>query len=297
MKEKRIHKVILKVAIMTFSMGVVISVIVTSIVFSIIHLSNNYELEGTRGTGDNSNYVNEMEIDGTPNSLSDNEYEESNNQNRGMSIEIVPEILAGGIITNLLASNNEQWYLKLVNSEHYVEPEFRPILGEIVQGHFVDQRIVTYTLEMLEAARGEGFNLIIASSYRSYEDQIVIFNNVMNQWMIDGLSPYEAYRATRETVALPGHSEHALGLALDIVSLNNQNLDESQSLTLENIWLRENSWRFGFILRYLPDKIHITGIIYEPWHFRFVGTEVARYMWENNLVLEEYLLERNLLRR
>ena len=300
MKEERVHKLLLKIAIITFGIGVVISVIVTSIVFTSIHRGEIRELEAQLQlespqipSNEETPQVEEME----ENQL---EGEDENGDDdvqvgRRVSIEIVPEILAGGIVTQLLASDDEHWYLKLVNQEHNMDEDFEPILEELIPGHFLDYRVVPYALEMLESASNAGMDLIIVSSFRSYADQIALFNTEMNRWAANGYGPYRAFMGTRSRVAFPGQSEHALGLALDIVSGGNHALDESQSLTPENQWLRENSWRYGFVQRYLEDKIHITGIIYEPWHFRFVGQEAARRMWEEGLVLEEYLLERHLI--
>ena len=87
----------------------------------------------------------------------------------------------------------------------------------------------------------------------------------------------------------PGCSEHETGLALDIVSLDNQRLEEAQEETPENIWLRENCWKYGFILRYPRGKEDITGIDYEPWHFRYVGHAAAEEITRLGLTLEEYL--------
>ena len=90
-------------------------------------------------------------------------------------------------------------------------------------------------------------------------------------------------------VALPGTSEHQLGLALDLVDESYQNLDEGQENTKVQKWLMQNSWRYGFILRYPTDKSSVTGIIYEPWHYRYLGRDMARDVYESGLCLEEFL--------
>ena len=90
-------------------------------------------------------------------------------------------------------------------------------------------------------------------------------------------------------VAVPGTSEHQTGLALDIISLYYQVLDKNQENTAEQKWLMENSYKYGFILRYPSDKSEITGINYEPWHYRYVGKEAAKEIYEMGLCLEEYL--------
>ena len=90
-------------------------------------------------------------------------------------------------------------------------------------------------------------------------------------------------------MAKPGTSEHQVGLALDIVSSEYQELDEAQMETEDQKWLMENSWKYGFILRYPMDKSEITGIIFEPWHYRYVGKKAAKEITEQNLTLEEYV--------
>ena len=93
---------------------------------------------------------------------------------------------------------------------------------------------------------------------------------------------------TYQQVMPAGHSEHETGLALDITARGNDKLDESQAAEKEIQWLHENCWKYGFILRYPKDKEAVTGISYEPWHFRYVGREAAEYLYENRLTLEEF---------
>lgn len=90
-------------------------------------------------------------------------------------------------------------------------------------------------------------------------------------------------------VAVPGTSEHQLGLAVDIVDKYNQVLDENQENTAVQKWLMENCWKYGFILRYPNDKSSITGIMYEPWHYRYVGDAAAKEIYQQGICLEEYL--------
>jgi D-alanyl-D-alanine carboxypeptidase len=290
---------LLRVAIITFALGVIVSVIVTGIVMGVIHRAQLRSLEEEIGLGANS-ISSQVGFNTTDESIQNSENSGNTGDigteegNRGASMEMIPEILAGGIVAPSSESDEELWYLKLVNSNHAVASDFTVELAELPGGHFVDLRIVDDVLEMLESASNQGMDLVVVSAFRPFEEQQGIFDNMVYLWVSGGYTFYEAFVATQRTVALPGHSEHQLGLALDIVSAGHQVLDESQSLTPEGQWLRENSWRYGFVLRYLEDKTHITGVFYEPWHFRYVGREAAQYMWENNLVLEEYLLERYL---
>ena len=292
MKEERIHKLLLRVAIVTFAMGVIISVIVTSIVMGIIYRGESRGLEEFGSEPASVNLSENGVSDGDVQDVTDDEPLTNAEEGRDVAYEMIPEILAGEIVTSTTENGGDYWYLKLVNHNHAIAPDFSVELVELSGGVFVDSRIETDVLAMLESASNQGMDLVIVSAYRSYEEQVEIFNNMMYMWISGGYTPLEAFLATQSIVAVPGHSEHHLGLALDIVAAHHQVLDESQSQTPEGQWLRENSWRYGFVVRYLEDKTHITGIFYEPWHFRYVGREAARIMWENDLVLEEFLVER-----
>ena len=98
----------------------------------------------------------------------------------------------------------------------------------------------------------------------------------------------QAREETARWTMPPGCSEHETGLAVDIVATDNQRLDDTQEQTPETIWLHENCWRFGFILRYPAGKEDVTGIDYESWHYRYVGIEAARYLTEQQLTLDEF---------
>lgn len=140
--------------------------------------------------------------------------------------------------------------------------------------------------KMFEAAKTEGFGgYIINSAYRSVETQTVIWQNRMSQDPSYGSDPYN-----RPVKAMPGdRSEHSTGLALDILCETHNSADDAFGNTVEAKWLAEHAHRFGFILRYPKDKETITGVIYEPWHFRYVGIEAATEIYEQGLCLEEYL--------
>ena len=107
--------------------------------------------------------------------------------------------------------------------------------------------------------------------------------------MREGLSREEATAQAGTVVAVPGTSEHQTGLAVDLVDKSYQHLDDAQASTDVQQWLMENSWKYGFILRYPAEKSDVTGIIYEPWHYRYVGKPAAREMRELGLCLEEYI--------
>jgi len=183
------------------------------------------------------------------------------------------------------------WYLKLVNRYNFLEYDFEPQLMNVGGDHHFDARAYRSLLDMLESARTEGLTPIIASSFRSVSHQTFLFNNRVQRFVDEGYDAYEAFEAARRIVAYPGSSEHNLGLAVDIVALSYQNLTANQANTPEGMWLAQNSYRYGFVLRYPYDKQHITNIIFEPWHFRYVGVEAATEMFNRGLVLEEFVSE------
>jgi D-alanyl-D-alanine carboxypeptidase len=189
-------------------------------------------------------------------------------------------------------NNNElPWNLQLANRYNFLDEGFEPEVEYIGDGHFFDVRASAMLLEMLEHARAEGLSPVVRSSYRSVARQQVLFEAQVQRQLDSGLSQEAAFEAARRVVAYPGSSEHNLGLAVDIVSLSHGGLTAAFGQTAEGIWLAQNAHRFGFILRYPDHKQHITHIIYEPWHFRYVGAEHATVMFENDWVLEEYIYQ------
>lgn len=135
--------------------------------------------------------------------------------------------------------------------------------------------------ELYNAAEKEGFRLYGASGFRSYNTQMVLFKK--------SAASKGSIEAANKLNALPGQSEHQLGLAMDFTLEElNYRLKESFGETEEGIWLRENCHKFGFIIRYPKGKEDITGYSYEPWHCRYVGKNLAKYIYENNITLEEF---------
>lgn len=143
-------------------------------------------------------------------------------------------------------------------------------------------------VQMLADAGEEGFSYWIASAWRSREKQQRLIDEDVRSAMQRGLSYTEALQETYKETMPAGHSEHETGLALDILCSGNMNMDASQAEEAGNIWLRENCFRYGFILRYPKEKEEITGVHYEPWHLRYVGKEAAKFLKKYDLTLEEY---------
>lgn len=181
------------------------------------------------------------------------------------------------------------WQLLLVNPGNSMTHDYTVALTQLKNGHAIDERAYPDLQEMMDDCRAAGFSPVICSSYRTWEEQESLLNNQVDQYLIQGYAQDEARALAETIIAVPGTSEHQLGLALDIVDENNQLLDESQANTAVQQWLMQNSWQYGFILRYPQDKSYITGIIYEPWHYRYVGREHAQKIYEADICLEEYL--------
>ena len=181
------------------------------------------------------------------------------------------------------------WYLTLVNADHPLSEDFTITTSSLSNGLTVDSRIYDALTEMLAACQEAGLDPLVCSAYRSVEKQTELFQNKIDSYLADGLSYDEAYAATAVEIAVPGTSEHSLGLAVDICATSYQLLDEAQADTPEQQWLMAHCQEYGFILRYPEDKSDLTGIIYEPWHYRYVGVEAATEIMSQGLCLEEYL--------
>ena len=177
------------------------------------------------------------------------------------------------------------WKLILVNSDHPLPEDYSVQLKELRNGHHVDERIYPQLQQMFDDARAEGIYPFINESYRTAARQQEIMDKYIAGYEAEGMSHDEAVEAALEIVAVPGTSEHQLGLALDIIA----EYDEDSTATW--VWLKENCARYGFILRYPAGKEEITGYSYEPWHFRYVGAEAAEEIMSRGITLEEYLAE------
>lgn len=182
------------------------------------------------------------------------------------------------------------WELVLVNRTHFMESGYVPELSEVEDHYWVDSRIAEDLQQMLADGRAEGMDFKICSAYRTEKKQTELYDDKVQRLMKEkGISYEKAYTEAGETVAYPGTSEHQLGLAVDIVAADYQILDDRQAETAEAEWLKAHCQEYGFILRYPLDKTEETGIIFEPWHYRYVGKEAAKAIMEQGICLEEYL--------
>lgn len=177
----------------------------------------------------------------------------------------------------------------LVNPWNKLPEDYTVKLRKIDENYRVAAEAYPALQEMLAACKAAGCNPVICSAYRDQEYQENLFNKKVKKLMKTGLTREEAEKEAGTVVAVPGTSEHQLGYALDIIDYYNWHLDESQENTKTQQWLMAHSWEYGFILRYPNGKTELTGIIYEPWHYRYVGKELAAELYELDMCLEEYL--------
>ncbi len=190
---------------------------------------------------------------------------------------------SGRIIVN---PGQEKWNLVVVNSSREMPEGYVPKLDEIYDtGVYMDYRVTPYYEQMYSAAKKDGITLTPYSGYRSYDRQKRNYNNLTDKYMSQyNLSRTEAAKKAATVILPPGTSEHNLGLAMDIC-----NTYDSFANQKEYKWLTEHAHEYGFILRYTEEKKPITGIVAEPWHWRYVGVEYAEKIKNSGLCLEEYL--------
>lgn len=183
--------------------------------------------------------------------------------------------------------------LILVNPWNYI-PEDYTLELETVQGKYkMDIKAAESARNLVAVAKEAGFNMQLCSAYRTVEKSAELYQRKVNQYIGYGYSEADAKVEAAKWVAPPGTSEHHTGLAMDLVSSDYWNYYSDLEHDYEKFdsfkWMYEHCAEFGFILRYPKDKQDITGITYEPWHYRYVGIEAAEYIMENGLCLEEYL--------
>lgn len=180
--------------------------------------------------------------------------------------------------------------LTLINWESPLPQDFEvPELKKLKNNQVIDSRVYPYLQDMMDAARSAGYAPLICSSFRTWDKQSSLFERKVQFYINQGSDREIAEEQAAVWVARPGTSEHQAGLAVDIVSVDYQVLDEGQEDTPLQQWLMEHCWEYGFILRYPSDKSELTGVGYEPWHYRYVGKDAAQTITEQGICLEEYL--------
>ena len=185
--------------------------------------------------------------------------------------------------------NVDDELLTVVNPWNPLPEDWVSDLVTLSDGRRVDSRCYEAFEEMMDACRDAGYAPFLCSAYRTQETQQSLYDNKVQRLINSGMSEDEAKVEAAKAVAIPGTSEHQLGLAVDLVDANMQDLTSAQESTETQKWLMANSWRYGFIHRYPNGKTDITGIIYEPWHYRYVGKDAAQEIFNRDITLEEYL--------
>ena len=182
------------------------------------------------------------------------------------------------------AQEDRPWNLILVNKDNPIPKNYSVNLLELSNGEKVDERIYPKLQEMFDAARADGIYPVVVAGYRTHEVQQRILDEKIQAYKDEGYSRDEAKKLAESWVAVPGTSEHELGIAVDINA--DTSLCTSDALYT---WLADNAYKYGFIYRYPQDKTDITGVINEPWHYRYVGVEAAKEIYDQGVCLEEYL--------
>ena len=202
----------------------------------------------------------------------------------------------GTAATGPVEIDGTTWYftpkgvqIYLVNPWHYLPDGYATELSYIDDRQQIAARCYDALMKMLSDCAAAGHKTAIASGYRTMADQQYLFNRKMNYYLDLDYSWEAARKEAATVIAIPGTSEHQLGLAVDIMDVNYPYLDDNQADTEAQKWLMEHCYDYGFILRYPIGTTEITGIIYEPWHYRYVGLEVAKDIQAQNVTLEEYL--------
>ncbi len=190
-----------------------------------------------------------------------------------------------GAVTAVNSNNpDENWALYVIGNDNPLPDDFTVETKSVAGERELDVRCADYAIQMLNDAKTQNVGLFVTSAYRSVEKQAANMESYINTLIAQGYSQEEAKKQAEKEIALPGHSEHNAGLAMDIVSdtywSNHSDLDASFDQLPQYDWLIENSWKYGFILSYPKGKEDITGFIYEPWHYRFVGLEHAKKIHE-----------------
>lgn len=184
----------------------------------------------------------------------------------------------------------DEWYLKVVNKKNPIDATYPLTVKPVgTNGYYFDERAIDALTAMLDAGTQAGMSFRISSAYRSIDRQAALYQQRVNELLASGFTQADAESIAATQTSPPGTSEHNLGLGADIIATNTRVMDETYEQSPEYAWLIEHCTEYGFILRYPKDKEAITGVTYEPWHYRYVGVEDAKRITQSGLCLEEYV--------
>lgn len=181
-------------------------------------------------------------------------------------------------------------HILLVNPWNYLPEGYAPDLLNVPDSYYrIDSSCYDAFMQMMDDCRAAGYAPRLSSAYRTQADQVYLFQRKTNIYLDQGYSDNDARQKAAKSIAVPGTSEHQLGLAVDIIDSSYTAMDDAQANTATQQWLMAHCAEYGFILRYPSGTTDITGIIYEPWHYRYVGVEIAHEIQDLGITLEEYL--------
>lgn len=265
--------------------GIKYLLIITAVLFALVYITTHFM---KKDSSDNDNAVTEIQ---TAESTAAGENSDSVSTDTSAGTDTTESM--NGEADNKVEIDNE-WAMFLVNNQNPLPEDYdskieTTLIYSSWRDYYLDSRAADYMIKMIAAAKADGINLDVVSAYRSQEYQQQNFDNSLNDRMNNGMTYDEAYVDTAASVAFPGKSEHNAGVAADIMSDEYTSMDDDGfENTKAFAWLSEHAAEYGFILRYPKGKTDITGIIYEPWHYRFVGVYYATEIKNSGLCLEEY---------
>ncbi|GFZ31567.1 D-Ala-D-Ala carboxypeptidase VanY [Clostridium zeae] len=275
----KIKTSIIKKIIFLYTFIFTMSVVLSASIISINKSQKNTQVMTNKENISSQNSTNNISIN---NGSDTSVIKQNGDSNDDGKVQLTSELV------NKISS--EDYRLLLVNKDYPLDDTYKPdnlvvpkvkMLGSVAnENRKLKKEAAEALANLFSDAKKEKINLIFVSGYRSFESQADVYERKVKS---DGATEASKY------VARQGSSEHQTGLAVDINSSPYYDLAEDFEKTKEGKWVAENAFKYGFVIRYLKGKSDITGYNYEPWHLRYVGQENAKYMYENNLCLEEYI--------
>lgn len=277
-----------------YAIGIIIVILIVSLMFNMVGCVCSKDdpeesSDASSVVSDVSSFDEESSMNDVSSTL-ESSADASSTVTSSQSGKFVRNTLSNGDYISYTKSGKDElneWYLILVNKDNVLASKWTPnSLTKVADGERLDSRIITAYNDMLKAASKEGLNIYPISTYRTVDTQNRLFQNKVSRVKAanPSLTQEQAEKEAATAVARPRTSEHECGLAVDFIDV-----EERFANTKEGKWLKANCTDFGFVLRYEKGKESITNVIYEPWHFRFVGIKHAKRMEQLGMCLEEYV--------
>ena len=301
-RQERIHRLRRKRRIELFTKRIVVFICLPLLAVGLIVLSINKRSNDNEITPGETDFIVEMPETSTNN---DDESTQITQLTEEMTTEKMTENItttvpneltteaktqvSSGSASGYVQKNRNDSYLLLINQYNILQNGEVPELASTVGGYQLAKEAAQAMRDMINAAGSK--NLYLVSAYRSISSQTTLFNNKTQQYKDGVRSQEEAEALAAMTVARPGQSEHNAGLAADVLGSGYSTLTTGFANTSAYEWLIANCAEYGFIERYPNGKTDITGVNWEPWHFRYVGKEHAKAIMSRGVTLEEYIQE------